>query len=259
MENETIQLSAYHEGARVVFAYLSGYTCDSMELPGYGSGTGSKLNAGNDLAIVNAVLAGNPLSISPQDLNHGIEVARNLMTIYSAGTCAEIFLQNNADIPDELEMEIQGQDSRIIEKIQAFLKKAIVDHPDDYPIQTIVSVFSKLKDPAVWKAVELLSSKISQEENKTLKRFYIEDTLMQAGIRAKKTIAKSGFSLGVHEDKSVKPSVKESKTSTVDLMNMTPLDVMLRDFLKKIKSDWKEGELNSATAHLHDLYKKYGE
>lgn len=259
MENETIQLSAYHEGARIVFAYLNGFTCDSMELPGAGSGSGSKLNAGNDLAVVQDVLSGNPLSLSPEGRDHSIAIARKLMTIYCAGTCAEAFLMNNASIPDELEMEIPGQDLRMIEKIQSFLQKAIIDHPEDYPSQTIISIFKKLKDADVWKAVELLASKVSLQESKTLTRFYIEDTLMMAGIKAQKPAAKSGFNLGVHEDKTIKPSPQETKAPAPDLMSLTPLDVMLRDFLKKIKKDWNPGELDGATAYLHDLYKKFGD
>src|ERR1019366_6924505 len=156
MENDTLQLNAYHEAGRVVFAYLVGYSCNSMEL----SGAGSKLNAGNDAALVQAVFSGNPLSLSPENREPGIEVGRKLMAIYCAGTCAETFFQNNVNIPDELELEIPGQDLVNIEKIQAFLKKSIVDQPDDYPAQTIVSVFKKLKDPDVWKAIQLLAAKI---------------------------------------------------------------------------------------------------
>lgn len=259
MENETIQLSAYHEGGRVVFTYLNGYSCDSMEIPGSDSGAGTKLNAGNDLTIIQAVIKGDPLSLPSDKREYGIEVAKKLMNIYCAGTCAEIFVQNNYTIPDELEMEIPGQDLNVIEKTQTFLKKAIVDHSDNYPAQTIGAVFKKFKEPEIWKAIELLAAKISLQENKSLTRFYIEDTLMMAGIKVQKQTTKSGFSLGLHEDKSVKPAPQETKSPAFDFMNLTPLDVMLRDFLKKIKKDWKDGEVEAATAYLRDLYKKYGE
>jgi len=258
MKYETNLLSAYHEAGRVVFAYLNDFSCDSLELPEAGSAAGSMLNAGNDLAFVQAVLSGNPSSHFPENIERGIATARKMMTIYCAGTCAEIFFQNNASIPDELEIEIPGNDLRIIEKIQTYLEKAIVDHRDDYPSQVIVSVLKKLQDHDIWRAIELLAAKVSQQENKSLTRFYIEDTLLLAGIKVQKANTGSGFNLGLHEDKSVKP-LKESSMSASDIMNLTPLDVMLRDFLKKIKKDWNEGELESATAHLHDLYKKFGE
>jgi len=258
MENATIELAAWHEAGRVVFAYLTGYTCDSMELPGSGSGGGSKLNSGNDLGVVKGVLSGDPMSLSPENMGHGIEVARKLMTIYCAGSCAESFFENNASVPEELDMEIPASDIKYIEKIQTFLQKSILDHPEDYPMQTMVSVFKKLKDPDVWKAVQLLAAKVSESETKTLSRFYIEDTLMLAGIRARRAPVSEGFSVGVREDETVSPATQEPKGSTFDLGNLTPLDIMLRDFLKRIKNDWKEGELDAAMKYLHNVYKKYG-
>ena len=107
MENENL-LTAYHESARVVFAYLNGFTCDSMELPGKDSNANSKLNAGSDITFVQTVLSGNPLSLSAENLQHGTEVARKLMTIYCAGTCAEIFFQNNHSRLQDFEEEYQS-------------------------------------------------------------------------------------------------------------------------------------------------------
>jgi hypothetical protein len=255
LQNETA-LTAYHQSARVVFTYLNGYSCDLMELPGKGSNTNSKLNARNDLPFVQAVLAGNPLSLTPQNLQHAIEVAKKLITIYCAGTCAKIFFQNDLKIPAELELDISGQDLSMIEKVQTFLKKAIVDHSDDYPSETMVTVFKKLKDPEVWKAIELLASKLLHEG--TLKRFYIEDTLMMAGITIQKATTKSGFGLGLHEDDDVKPEPPQTQATAFESTSQTPLDIMVKDFLRKIRNDWKEEELNAAMAHLHDVYKKYG-
>ncbi len=258
MENNAFQLSAYHEAGRIVIAYLCGYTCDSMELAGAGSGGGSKLNSGNDLATVQAVLSANPMALPAENREHGIEVARKLMTIYCAGTCAETFLENNGNMPEELDMDIPAQDLKYIEKIQNFLAKSIVDQPDDYPAQTMVSVFKKLKDPDVWKAIQMLAAKVLETDSKTLTRFYIEDTLMVAGIRAHRPVTAPAYSIGVHESENAKPAVHEAITSTLDLMNLTPLDVMLRDFLKKIKKDWQPGELDASMKYLHDVYKKFG-
>jgi len=250
-------LTAYHESARVVFAYQNGYTCDLMELPSKGSHSNSKLNAGSDIKMVQAVLSGNPLSFPPENLQEVIEVAKKLMTIYCAGTCAKIFYQNDLKIPAELELYISGQDVTMIEKIQTFLKKAIVDHPDDFPSETMVSVFRKLKDPDLWKAIDLLAAKVLKEDNR-LKRFYIEDTLMMAGMSIRKPTTKPGSGLGLHEDDNVKTTEPETKTTAFDAPHITPLDVMVKDFLKNIKSDWKEEELHAAIAYLHNVYKKYG-
>ncbi len=224
-----------------------------MDLPGKGLATNSKLNAGNDGSFVQAVLSNNAASLSPTDLPYCIEVAKKLMTIYCAGTCAEIYFENNLRIPDELEMDISGQDLTIMEKIQSFLKNAAENHPDDFPSQTIVSVFKKLKDPATWKAIEMLGEKVSLQEQ--LKRFFIEDTLMMAGIKIQKVATRSGFSLGVHEDEEIKPAMQE--TATFQQADISPLDIVVKDFLKKIKTNWTEVELTDATNYLHNVYKKY--
>lgn len=258
MQTENL-LTAYHESARVVFAYLSGYTCDSIELPEQGANTKTKLNAGSDVPIVQAVLSGKAMSMSPAQLPHGIEVAKKLMSIYCAGTCAEIFFENGAKIPAELEMNISGQDLVTIEKIQTFLKKSSADHADDFPSQTIISVFRKLKDTEVWKAIELLAAKVSEQENKALTRFYIEDTLLMAGMRIQKPAARSGYSVGLHEDDDEKPAAPEPKASAFEPLDSTPLDIMVTDFLKKIKSNWQQEELKAAINYLHGVYRKYGQ
>lgn len=258
MENEN-RLIAGHESARVVFAYLYGYTCDVMELPAKGSNSNSKLNAGSDTFLVQAVLSGNPQKLPTENLQHGIEVAGKLMKIYCAGSCADFFLENDAKVPSEPEVNISGHDLAMLEKIQGFLKKAIVDHSDDFPSQTIISIFRKLKAPEVWKAIEMLTLKLLQQEDKRLSRFHIEDTLMQAGIKIQNVTAKSGFSLAVHEDNnSAEPAAQETKVTSFNSTDLTPLDVMVRDFLRKIKSDWHEEDLHAATVYLHKLYKKYG-
>ena len=274
MENNVLRPSAYHEAGRVVFTYLCGYLCDAMEIPGVAGSSGSKLNSGNDLAAVQAVFSGNPIAMPAANLGHGIEVAKKLMTIYCAGTCTETFFNNNAEIPEELDMDIPAQDMKYIEKIQGFLKKASVDHPDDFPEHTIVTVFHKLKDPTTWKAIEMLAAKMLQAEDNSVKRFYIEDTLMVAGIRPQRSasaVSAPAFAVGVREDETPRSAtsaaaasvaaapVAEKKTTTFDLSNFTPLDIMLRDFLKRIKSDWQGGELDAAVKYLNDIFKKYGE
>jgi hypothetical protein len=256
LENEK-ELAAYHESARIVFAYLNGYKCDLMEVPAKGSNSSSRLNAGNDARYVQAILSGNVVSLSTEDLPNAIVVARKLMVVYCAGTCAKIFLQNDLKVPGELEVDIDGQDLVMLEKIQGFLKKSIRQHPDDFPSAIIVSIFKKLKEPAVWKAVELLVSKVLNEGG-SLKRFYIEDTLMMAGIEIQRAAAQSGFGVGVHEENEGEHALKEQNVSSFKELNSTPLDVMVTDFLRKIKSNWQEEELTAATQYLHSVYKKYG-
>ena len=116
----------------------------------------------------------------------------------------------------------------------------------------------------------MLAAKMLEAEDNSVKRFYIEDTLMVAGIRPQRSAATSSgpaFSVGVREDNSPRQAaaattaapVAEKKTTTFDLSNFTPLDIMLRDFLKRIKTDWQGGELDAAVKYLNDIFKKYGE
>lgn len=256
MENENI-LTAYHESGRVVFAYLNGYSCNSMELPGTGNNASSKLNAGKDIQMVQGILNGNASALSADNIEQAKPVAEKLMTIYCAGTCAKIFYENNLQVPAELQMDISGSDLVNIEKIQAFLKKTTVDHPDHFPSQTIVSIFKKLKDDQTWKAIELLATKVLEQEDYKLSRFYIEDTLMHAGMSIQRPPTRSGYSVGLKEDNSPAP-VAQQNTSPFELQETSPLDIVVKDFLKKIKSDWREDDLNAAVAYLHNLYKKYG-
>jgi hypothetical protein len=254
LENKT--LTAYHESARVVFTYLNNYTCDAMELPEEGGSPKSKLNAGKDRNMVQAILSGNKAAQASENLPQSTEVAKKLMAIYCAGTCARIYYNNDLKVPSELQFDISGQDLAMMEKLQSFLKKALVDHPDDFPSTTVVSIFKQIKQSEVWKAIEMLSEKILAEEDKTLSRFHIEDALMVAGIKIHKATTKSGFGLGLHEDDSTDEKIHNEAISFKE-DELSPLDIVVRDFLKQIKSDWQEKELKSATAHLHKIYNKY--
>jgi hypothetical protein len=193
------------------------------------------------------------------------------MNIECSGTCARIFYENGGSVPEELDLEIPAQNFKNIEKIQAYLKKAIIDHPDDFLMQTIVSIFKKMKDPSTWNGIQLLATKILAEESNSLTRFYIEDTLMLAGINVRRAAAASspGFSVGVREDESPRPVAQQAQASTatqaqtkapsIDLDSITPLYIMQRDFLKRIKKDWRENELDEAIAYINDLHKKFGD
>lgn len=260
MNSEILLLSAYHESGRIVFTYLNGYTCDSMELSDIDSGRGgSKLNAGQDLPIVQAVLTGNALSLSPENKERGVEVAKKLMAIYCAGTCAVAFYENGKNIPAEINLEIPGHDLRNIELIQKFLKGAVPGHPENYPSQAIAIIFQKMKEPEAWKAIENLANKAFNSEKKSLTQFYIADSLMASGmkVRSSNAIASDGqrtssvrkdFALDLQEDK--EPAKRPAPESN--------LEIILKDYLMQIKKDWKDGELEAASDHVRSIFKKHG-
>lgn len=268
MSDENLLLCAYHESGRVVFAYLSGYACDKMQLSGTDSGQGeSKLNAGDDLPLVQAILGRSNAPVSVENMTKAVAAAKKLMTIYGAGTCAETFFLNNGSLPDRLDMDIPQQDSQNIELIQSFLKSSVPGHPDDFPSQTMIEIFKKLQDRDTWKAVSKLAEAATAAYDKPLSRFYIEDALMAAGFKIQKRAARQGFSIGVERAPHVvtKPTYKHEASEkpipekrSFDFGQENPRDIMLKDFLRKIKNDWEEGEAEAAVNHINKIFEKFG-
>ena len=191
---EILKLCAYHESGRIVFAYQSSYGCDSVEISATDSGKGlSKLNGHYDLEYIQAIFSGKPQTIVTENTNKAIEVAKNLMKVYCAGSCAENYFENGLSANNINEMEIPGQDAKYIDQLQNFLKQQIPNHPEDYPSQIILKIFEDLKKQEVWKPIEVLADRILKTEEKSLTRFYIKDALMMAGFKIKKQIIKKGI------------------------------------------------------------------
>lgn len=253
MNTEALLQSAWHESGRVVFTYLNGFSCDLMELsdldPGRG---GSRLNAGDDLSIVQAVLKGNPMVLTPENLERGISIAKKLMSIYCAGTCTVAFFNNNKAIPLGIDLEIPGHDLRNIELIQKFLSKAVPGHPEDFPARTMAGLFKKLGETDVCKAIELLASKAVQADTRSMVRFSIEDTLMASGLSFHRQASntKSGYTLDLQED-------KEVKSSPQGAVQESPLEIVLKDFIRKMKPEWKEDEVEASSLYIRSIFKKY--
>ncbi len=268
MDNEILHLCAYHESGRVVFAYMAGYACDKMQLSDADSGQGeSKLDAGDDLPLVQAVLGRGSSPVTAENMTKAIAAAKKLMNIYCAGTCAETFFRNNGSLPDQLDMDIPGQDIQNIELIQSFLKSSVSGHPDDFPSQTMIEILKKLQDRDTWKAVTKLAEAAIAAYDKPLNRFYIEDALMAAGFKIQKRAVRQGFSIGVERaPHTVRKPTDDHQAAekpipekpSFDFGQENPLDIVLRDFLRKIKHDWKEGEADAAANHIKGIFEKYG-
>lgn len=248
MENTNKILSAYYEAGKVVVAYLCGYICEEMEL-----NNRSKFIPGSDGPMVQAILTGKGNGIPDTEKQHSIGVAQKLMTVASAGVCAMAFYKNGGHPPAELDIEIPGNDLMQIEVAQAHLLQLVGGHSAEYPSEVIASVCSKLSSPEVWRATDMLAQRAIAGQ--PLTRFYIEDTLMVAGIKLKATTSTIG-QVGVkeHESTTEKPASRQQST----FEHISPLDVMLKDFLTRIKSDWQPGELDAAVTYLNEVYRKYG-
>lgn len=252
------ELSAFHEVGRVVFAYLNGYTCDGIELSETDAGRGgAKLNAGDDLALVQAILSGTPLSTSPDNKEKSIEVAKKLMTIYCAGSCVSAFFQNEKNIPTELDLEIPSHDLRNIELIQKFLSKALPEHSDNYPTQIMTVIFKGLKDADLITSIGMLSTALLRTENKSLNGFGIEDTLMASGLPIPKRTKRSPYNVDLQEDKTIPIKSDSDNNITFNADSNSPIDILLHDFLQRVRTNWKEEELNAAISYVKDIFSKY--
>jgi len=261
MQNTDLEFTAIRESARVVFSYLNGYWCDSIQLEADGAAAGAQLNPGNDLAVIQKILSGKTSSFSETEKDNAVKTAKKLMSIYSAGACAETFFRNDEQLPDELNLDLPAADLRNIEKIQSFLKASIWDHSDDFPSQTLITVLKKMQQPDIWNPIKALAKKLLESETNSLTGFYIEDTLMMHGIKRQRQTSSQGFVVGVVEDKGDKKKQADepTKPSAFELPEQTPLDVMLTDFLKMVKTDWQGEELEAAKTYLKKLFAKYGQ
>ncbi len=254
MNDEILISGAYYESGRIIIAYQLGYGCESMLLSNedYGHGS-SKLISVEDIEYIQAIFSGKTQNILAQNPTKAIQVARNLMKIHAAGACSESFYMAKTNGSSEIEIEVPSKDARYLEMAQKFLSQNLPGHPDDYPAKTIENVLSEFKKADIWKCVEMLANKILKTEDHSLTRFYIEDTLMLAGFEIKKQPLKQGISLkeevGEPMEDSIKPTLSAAK----------PLDDALKSFLKLVKKDWADEELNASIEYLKKLFKKFGE
>lgn len=256
MNEEILKLCAYHESGRIVFAYQCAYGCEGVTLSDTDSGKGnSKLNGYNDLEFIQAIFSGKEQAIIKENANKAIAVAKNLMKIYCAGSCAENYFENNKSASGISELEIPGQDAGYIDKLQKFLKQQLPTHADDYPSQIIMQIFEELKKPDVWKPIETVAQRILQTEEKSLNRFYIEDALMMAGFKITKQMIKQGVSVQEEENKKQKP--EETVTHQPEQADGVLIDKPLKDFLQLVKKDWSADELDASINYLKLIFKKF--
>lgn len=251
---DTIELSAYHESGRVVMAYQCGFTCDGIELSETDSGNGkSKLNGGQDLPYVQAILSGKTAAILQANPDKAVGIARKLMKIYCAGSCAEIFHENNKQLSSETEMEIPGQDLRNIELIQQFLAKQDPGHAEDHLQVTMSHLFKEMTKEETWKPIEALAKQLLKSDGTPFTRFNIEDALMLGGYKVQKQ-KQEGHSFGFNIKEDTSPSRELAAPYTA---NDARLDNSLKEFFMMIKQDWSEAELNTSIQYLKKLFDKY--
>lgn len=257
MADDILQLCAYHESGRVVFAYLSGFFCDGIELSDTDYGRGkSTLNGGSDTPLIQQILSGNHASVTAENRNRAIEVAHHLMDIYCAGSCTRAHLEQIENPGAELEMDVPAADDKQISAIQHFLTAVNTGHDPDFPSKCMNGIFQKLKDPEVWKAVQSLSKAAIQTE-RPLTRFEIEDALMAGGMKIKRA-ASPGFNVGLGDASRKSPGagyIEEPKKAEGPISNT---DILLSDFFRNIRTDWDEEQAQAAVKYVRAVIAKHG-
>ena len=257
MEKETIQLCAYHEAARVVFAYQCGYICHGIELSAVDAGAGtSKLHGQQDMELVQALIA--KQAISANNETRAIEVAKNLMKIYCAGTCAAVYYEQDMVIDSDTEIEIPHQDVRYIQVIQNFLQQHIPHHSPDYPSHIMAGIIAELRNADIWRAIDGLAKVAIENAPKALNRFQIEDTLMVARFDIKRQPTGSGNAgIGLSDSDADSGETDEERKKRNSFNDEPVIDILLKDFLVKIKKDLTDDELKLSIVYLKGLFKKY--
>ena len=257
MNREILHSCAYHESGRVVFAYLTDYFCTNIKITDLDSGKGSStLNGGKDNPLIQKLLNGDRPGAF-EDAKEGYAVAAKLTILFSAGTCTRVFYENDGSVNEETDLEFPGQDSVYIEMLQKFMKECNSTHPDDYMSRIIAGIFERIAKPDIWKAIKSLAEASVESYDKPLSRYTIEDTLMGSGFKINRSTVSSGANVGITEtpDKPVgKPEVKNRPSEFED---ESPLDIVLKNYLYKIRSDWNADDIDTATSHLKNIFRKY--
>ncbi len=265
MENKALELCAYHESGRVVFAYQQGYSCYETQLSDTDAGAGdSRLSGEDDNQFIEAVFSGSEQVIVEQSPTKAMEVAKILMKITCAGACAAKYFSDGLKFVPNTEIEIPSQDVRYMDMIQNFMTDTDPNHPEDYPVQVMQQIFEELGNADLWKAIDMLAKAAMRSEGYKMTAFSIKDTLMAAGFEFKEKRSQ-GVAIGLSNEPVKKPATESSGTTeqqpsaeqvqalTVDVM----LDMVLTDFLKRVKKDWNEDALQESVAYLKGIFVKF--
>ncbi len=258
MANEILQLCAYHESGRVVFAYRAGFFCDGLELSATDYGRGkSVLDGGSDTPLIQQVLSGNHLLVAPESRTRAIEVAQHLMEVYCAGSCTRAYFEQLAEPGSELEIDVPAVDEKAIMAVQKFLTGMNPGHDPSFPSKCMTRILQKLQDHETWKAVQSLAQAAINNDEKPLTRFEIEDTLMAGGMKIKRTAA-PGFNVGLGDALRKSAGVVMDEEPRKPAGPLSTTDILLSDFFRNIRTDWTEDEAQAAVKHVKEVMTKYG-
>jgi hypothetical protein len=265
MKKSELERCAYHESGRIVFAYLAGYTCNSLAISSQDSGNGnSVLNGGSDNAFIQKILNNQPAqNFGPPQKAYA--VAAKLALIYCAGSCARVFFENDGSVNEETEIDFPGQDTTPIEQIQRFMMQCNSNHPQNYIGQVIAHIFQRLAQVDIWKSVSMLAQQALSEHDKPLTRYKIEDTLMGSGLKLEHVNNTTGFQIDISETNDKPANETPIKQDAVkssplaDIVDESPLDIVLKNYLQKLKPDLNGESIATVATHLKTIFQKYAD
>ena len=253
MDLVSLRLCAYHESARVVYAYQCGYHCESIKLSDSDPGGGiSTLNAGKDNDTIKSIINNNAQSTNTRVTSNMVDIAKNLMKIYCAGPSAENFLKNNKQIINETEIKISGQDIKYINLVQSFLENNVVGHPPDYPAQIVSQILLEFTKTENWKIIEVLAQTALKNEEKNISRFYVEDALMKAGFKPARPQSIQPIEMQITEDKTSKAPI-HSPGQVPEKEKV--INDALKKFLRSIKKELNDEEIAASVDYIKTLFK----
>ena len=186
-DDKNFERTAYHESGHIVITYLSGYTCDSVELLTFEPGTGkTTMNYQDDLMLVASITN----ATTDPDFFNGLTndvkrqspgVAHRITSILLAGSASECAYLNGGKVNGNMEVEISGPDLIRVDNVHFFLSQIKPDHDQNYIQDNLQIVLMMMSIPEVWKAVESLAKALMTKTNKRLDKAEIESMLTTSG------------------------------------------------------------------------------
>jgi hypothetical protein len=184
--DKNFERTAYHESGHIVITYLSGYTCDSVELLTSEPGTGkTTMNYQDDLMLVASITNVTTYSEFFNELTSDVKrqspgVAR-ITSILLAGSVAECTYLNGGKVDGNMEVELSGPDLIRVDNVHFFLSQINTDHDPNYIQDNVQKVLMIMSIPDVWKTIENLAKAIMTKTNKRLDKTEIEAILTTSG------------------------------------------------------------------------------
>jgi hypothetical protein len=186
---ERYKVLSYYLSGQIVISYLSGYSCDSVNLNDHGiDHKNLLLNYQADSCVVKGILdyINNPevyYALPENDKKKSNYIAHRVASIIVGGPVALAIYKNGYEaIKKKSKVVLEKPDLEIINEIQYFLAKEKQLIIPDFS-EKLISYTLDLFHPQVWTAVESLARKLTKTQYQfKLNRKLIENNLYKSGL-----------------------------------------------------------------------------